>query len=157
MCRPVLQTLTLFQRTNRRNMHPISDQNGKSIPYFTLKMLENDTLWGGSCRYGSTQPPPSRDANTQNTNKRGSRQPVLEREKGKVFRNIGTSLVGVDSAYLWSSWTQVTEMPTAEASAAKSVVEPEPHDSLHRARETTTSRVYKYISIRVYKGIDFVL
>ena len=38
-------------------------KTAKSIPYFTLEMLENDTLWGGTYLYGldmgvSSPPPP---------------------------------------------------------------------------------------------------
>ena len=45
-------TLKWYPRPNRRNIHPISDQMSKCIPYFRLEMLENDTLWGGIYLYG---------------------------------------------------------------------------------------------------------
>ena len=43
-------TLKIYPRPNRRNIHPISDQNGK--------MVENDTLWGGTYLYGLYMSPP---------------------------------------------------------------------------------------------------
>ena len=58
-------TLLRYPRPNRRNMHHISDQNGKSIPYFTLEMLENGTLWGGTYLHGlymGVPPPPGNQA-----------------------------------------------------------------------------------------------
>ena len=37
---------------NRRHIHPIKTKMAKSIPYFKLEMLENDTLWGGTYLHG---------------------------------------------------------------------------------------------------------
>ena len=51
-------TLKWYPRPNRRNIHPISDQMSKCIPYFRLEMLENDTLWGGIYLYAPPPPPP---------------------------------------------------------------------------------------------------
>ena len=42
-------------------IYTLSDYNDKSIPYFRLEMLENDTLWGGTYLYGlrmGVPPPP---------------------------------------------------------------------------------------------------
>ena len=64
-----------YPRPNRRNIRPISLQNGK---IYALEMLENNTLWGGTYLYGlymrvpSSPPPPPPGLRLQRPKEGGS-------------------------------------------------------------------------------------
>ena len=45
-------TCKIVPRPNRQNIYLFQTKIAKSIPYFTLEMPENDTLWGGTYLYG---------------------------------------------------------------------------------------------------------
>ena len=51
-----------YPRPSRRNIHSLfQTKMAKSVPYFRLEMLENDTLWGSTYLYGlyMGEPPPA--------------------------------------------------------------------------------------------------